>query len=220
MKILLFTFISALFLQSCDAPQRTRFQDVGSINGTSQSNSGKDSTDKSDTSDNTDKSGSGTTTTPDPNEEGFKNCATDLKYFGGSIGYFGICQSTIMKSKFKFKMAETDTSNGTCFIPVHFLSGGNSFKLGRAECVHNQANKEYFMTLTVDRSETINGVMVIKSNSVTSYMSCMNAKQTYYNAYPGCQNNSNCIAAANNYANTICTNFKNYHSNNYKQIQF
>lgn len=165
--------------------------------------------------------------TPDPVEEdpvtstpGFENCALGPQFYGGSrIGSFGICQSTINESSFKLKMASSDQSQGTCFIPLKIVDGGNSYKVGIAECVHNEANKVYPVTLTKDRSDEINGVMVIKAGAATNaYMNCMSAKNDYILSVPNCQYSSSCIDSANQYANYVCGQFVGTYSTFYTQV--
>jgi hypothetical protein len=224
--LLLSTFI---ITQACDQPVRTRVS--GSTTSTSSggtSNSGgvcqggyvTASDGAVVCSDNVDSGGTTTpvddgNTTTDP---GFETCNLNFQYYGTAIGSFGLCQNTQNESAFKLKMEQTDSNIGTCFVPINIQSGGNSFSLGAAECVHNQANKVYSMTLSKTRAENINGVMVIKSNALNSYMQCMSAKTDYMNAYPGCQYDANCTQAATNYANTVCTNFVQNYSSYYKQI--
>ena len=228
-----------IFIFSCDSPVRTRvpitasfdsseITDPGATNGTV--TGGTTTT---------------TTTTDEENQEGFEHCPyLDPQFDGGSMGYFGLCQSDDDDRVFKAVFAETSTQ-GNCFVPIHILDNGNSFKLGRAECVHNQPDTNYYMTLTKEavaptysfpRTEEVNGVMVLRLESVNAYMGCMNAKEDFYVATNGCcfqrtynqstgrynciQPNIQCEAAADNYANNICNSFVQNHSNNYRQVNF
>jgi hypothetical protein len=229
MKALL--VLSTLILtQACDQPVRTRVEGssgtVSTTDSTAQCQGGyvTASDGKVVCSDNIDGASPTTPTTPTndddgvTSESGFETCNLNYQYYGTSIGSFALCQNSQNESSFKLKMEQTDTNTGTCFVPINIQSGGNSFSLGIAECVHNQANKVYSMTLSKTRAESINGVMVIKSNALNSYMQCMSAKTDYLNAYPGCQYDSNCTQAATNYANSVCTNFVQNYSAYYKQV--
>jgi len=205
---------------ACDAPQkvRTTYTTTPSSSGTS-GNGTDNATDGSNGGGTTD-GGTTTPTTPDPTTEaGFENCNINYQFYGGSqIGYFGVCKNSTTETKFKLKMKSTDSTVGTCFVPINIQSNGNSFKLGIAECVHNEADKVYSMTLTKERSETINGIMVLKANALNSYMGCMSAKVDFMKAYPGCEYDYSCMQAAANYANQICTSFVQNYANLYKQI--
>ena len=215
--LLFFVFL----IQACDTPQRTR--DPYSIPVTTSvtptdndaSVTDTDTDDDDDTSDDD----SDVTEPTTPTTTGFEDCNLSFQYFGNAMGYFGLCQNTQIETKFKLKMALTDTSVGTCFVPISVQSNGTSFKLGIAECVHNEANKEYEMTLTKDRSEPITGIMVIKSNALNAYMQCMSAKADFINAYaPSCTYDANCLQAADNYAASVCSQFVSTYKNYYKQV--
>ncbi|MBD64452.1 MAG: hypothetical protein CME62_04555 [Halobacteriovoraceae bacterium] len=226
MKLL--TILLFFSLWACDAPQRTRFQTnpgVGEdlsdsfFNSSGEPGSGISDEEDSDEDDGTDDDDTAATT------PGFENCSLVYQYYGGSqIGHFGLCQSTLNESTFKLKMANTDKTVGTCFVPIHRLANGNSFKLGIAECVHNESGKVYDMILTKDRPEEINGVMVIKydkaptSYPLTSYMNCMNAKNNYILANPNCINSAQCLMDAERHAQYLCTQFKNQYSAFYVQV--
>lgn len=213
--VLLFTVFAA-----CDTPQRTR-DPFGTAttpldNGPSQvfdqddDNGGDPQT--SDDGINEDPS--------DPNSDpGFETCDLNFRFFASNIGYVGICQSEQSENNFKVKMsmAAANPANGTCFVPIHIQANNTSFKLGIAECVKQDANQVYDMTLTKDRPEEINGVMIVKAYAINAYMQCMSAKVDFMNAYPGCQFDPSCVQAAENYANSVCTQFVNTYPNDYKQ---
>lgn len=247
MKLLLVFLILSIFAVSCDAPVRTRDQgpSYDSISGQDLGNGGNPSSWEIDNN-NGSNGGNGTTgpngTGGTGGEAGYENCDISLQYNGGSIGNFGMCQHSSDERRFKVNFAQSSTA-GTCFIPVHIQSGGNSYKLGIAECVHNQANTPYYMTLNKEmmpptfsypRPEQLNGVMVIDANSVNAYMGCMNAKENYFVTTAGCcyqqvpyngrvyclQTNQQCESAATNYANNICSTFVQNHSNKYRQVSF
>lgn len=217
--LLLMTFL----IQSCDSDQRTRFQQISTADTVADPNI-VSATDF-DTED------PFTTPTEEPvttvfdttsvnSEPGFENCNLGYQYFGGSqIGSFGLCQSELNQNTFRVRLAQTDTSVGTCFVPLHINSDGSSFKLGIAECVHNQADTIYPMILTTERSEEINGVMVIKAGApVAQFFDCMNARATYFAAVPNCQFNQQCVSQADQFANNICTSFVGNYNTFYSQV--
>jgi len=236
--------IISIFSISCDAPQRTRYPSSTAYNGGGDNGSFTDDGQGQVE----DTGGQGIETTNTDSEPGFSNCANTPQYAGGSIGYFDLCQHDNDERRYKALFAQGDTS-GTCFVPVH-LQGAQSFKLGKAECVHNAANQNYFMTLskemvpptfTYPRSESINGVMVLKATSLNAYMGCMNSKEDYllsgysqvnpgqpccfqriYHSgrYHCLQANPTCDSAANNAAAVTCNNFKSTHGSNYKLVPF
>lgn len=219
MKSLIFASILIL-TQACDQPTRTRIPttDKNGIDSpvnftTPTSGDGSDNTSGDGITDTN--NGTGGTNTPMP---GFDNCILDYQYFATNIGSFALCQNENQENRFRLKMQNSDIQNGTCFVPVHVQSNGQSFKLGIAECVRNQAGQEYDMILTKERSEAINGVMVVKANAINAYMQCMSAKVDFISAYPGCQYDPACMQAADNYANSVCTQFVQVYSNDYKQV--
>lgn len=221
-------------LSACDAPQKTRFPtnstdyttvqgfDNGSGNSgceTSYEENCGQNTNSTNGSNTNSTNGTTTTATNGSTEPGFESCTNTTPFYGGSIGYFGLCRHSQDERQYKALFNQSDLTVGTCFVPIH-IEGGKSFKLGRAECVHNQANQNYYMTLYKERPEEINGVMVLKASAVNSYMQCMNAKANYIASYPGCQYNAQCLAAADQYAYTVCNSFVQQHSNDYKQVEF
>lgn len=247
MKLLLLMTSLSLFVASCDAPVRTRVptsEDYASIPAQNFDQGGNT------TGTNGTNGTNGTTNTTGNNgqttsEQGYDHCpylTPDL--YGKDIGYLGLCQNSNDERQFKAIFAESD-STGTCFVPVSILSNGNSYKLGIAECVHNQADTNYYMTLRKEmmppnynypRTEAINGVMVISYESVNAYMGCMNSKEQYYATTQGCcynpvynqavgrwtctNPNPYCETAATNFANNICNLFVQNHSNKYIQVNF
>lgn len=228
-KVSLFLILFAL--GACDAPQRTRFPtnpDYSTVQGFSddgtftecdtsyEEDCGQNSGNGSNGS-NTNTSTS--STSGNSTEMGFESCSNTTPFYGGSVGYFGLCKHADDERQFKARFNQSDLSIGTCFVPIHILNG-KSFKLGIAECVHNQANRDYYMTLNKQRPEAINGVMVLKASAVNAYMQCMNAKANYIAGHPGCQYNAQCLAAADQYAYSVCNSFVQQHSNDYKQVEF
>ncbi len=217
--------LSLFFYMACDGPQRTRnpygniasqdsfnFSDNPSNQSPGDNNSDDSSNDDS-SDDNNDNSNNTTT--------GFEDCSLSYKYYERQIGYFGLCQSTKDETRFKLKMANTDTSVGTCFVPIHILSNNTSFNLGIAECVHNEGNKVYEMTLAKNRSEPTNGVMVLKYSTLNNYMACMSAKSHFMNNIiydTQCYYNSQ--GNPNTYANCLCSKFASNYKGSYLQIKF
>lgn len=236
MKLITFILLAPIFFMSCDTPQRTRTPyQIPLTQGTGTSdtdnngngNSGTDNVTNSDTNSGSDNSSNDNSNNNDNNDSsnssttGFEDCNLEYQYFGNSIGYFGLCQNSESETKFKLKMASSDSSLGTCFVPLNIQNNNNSFNVGIAECVHNEANKDYDMTLTKNRSEAINGIMVIKANALNAFMQCMSAKTDFINAYaPTCAYDTNCLIAAENYAASVCNQFVQTYSNYYLQVQF
>lgn len=216
MKIL-FTLSLIMFIQSCDNPTRTRFQTVGAPLSDGEGNSSSVIGDN--------ETGSSGQPTPAPEENntsasepGYEDCQLNYNQFSNSIGYIAICQHDQDERQFKFKLSQSDYNQGTCFVPIHILSNGNSYKLGIAQCVNNQADKVYYMTLRKERAEPINGIMVIKAGSLNAYMQCMNAKADYIRQHPGCEYDRQCMYRADQYAYSVCSQFKNNHYQYYKQL--
>jgi hypothetical protein len=230
----LFFLTTLLLNQACDKPVQTRTAGSATTGQTSSSNvcingyvratdgniiCSDSLTDGS--SDNDDDDGTTTGDNDDDSvtsEPGFETCNLNFQYYKSTIGYFALCQNTQNEASFKLKMERTDTSVGTCFVPISVQSNGSSYKIGIAECVHNQADNVYNMTLTKERAEAINGVMVLKATALNSYMQCMSAKTDYLNAYPGCAYNTNCLNAANQYATDVCNNFVAVYGTQYHQV--
>lgn len=245
MKLLLNLFILSFITLACDQPVKTRVPSATNYqSGTNNFNNtgqGIVQEEESGTDVNT---GSGSNNGSNTEVE-FDHCPyLSPEHNGGALGNFGLCQGANDERRFKTIFSQANT-NGTCFVPIHILSNGNSFKLGRAECVHNKANTNYYMTLykekvapyfTYARPEAVNGVMVIGASSLNSYMGCMNGKEDYYIGTQGCcysrrynsstnryscvSANPQCENAANNYATNICQLFVQNHSSNYRQVNF
>jgi hypothetical protein len=249
MKLLLLTFIMTFIFASCDAPVRTRVPtSIEYTNGLAQpdgkiyDNLGNEIIQNEDDEDGDITANANTNGQEEP---GFEECEYMSPQFnGGSIGNFGLCAHKTDERRYKSIFSQSN-SEGTCFVPVHIQNSGNSFKLGKAECVHNNADTNYYMTLNKElvaptfsypRPETINGVMVIAAKSMNAYMGCMNSKEDYFIGTQGCclqrvynpstnrysctQPNPQCESGANNYANNICSLFVTNHGNNYRQVTF
>ncbi len=200
-------------LMACDSPQRTR-NPYGVPLPAEISTSGNGILDTNPDSNIVDADPNVGTTTPTNITAGFDNCNLAYQYYNSFIGHFGICQSSQVDTQFKIKIAQADAVEGNCFVPTYIMPDGTSYKLGRAECVRNEADKEYDMTLSKERSETINGVMVIKYNALGPYMDCMNAKVNFLTAFPNYPE-----ADANIYAANVCSQFVNTFRNYYIQVK-
>jgi len=222
MKILSVLILSVV-IQSCDSPQRTR-SPFGSEVGEFGTNSGSED---AFTSIDTDNSGGNVPpqTENDTNRdllgEGYDSC--NLNYTQSTtnaIGYFALCQNSMIPTGFKLKMAQSDTNSGTCFVPIHIQSNNTAFNIGIAQCVRNNAEQVYDMNLATTRNELLNGVMIVKASSIDYYMACMSAKVKYINQYcPNNPNNQQCTLLAEQYASTVCNEFAGNHQGQYKQVR-
>ena len=222
-NILLLSFLFVYI--SCDAPLRSRNPyaspiDTSKLGGTPTPTPTPDGTNKAGT-DNANKDSE--TTTETTTTPGFETCQLGPIHNINSGGNFGVCQSTLNEKQFKAKFVNSDSSNGTCFVPLHVNSDGSSYYLGPPECVHHTTNKEYTFLLTKQRSEIINGLMIIKNNALNPYMQCMTAKMQFMSQYNNCQTNNaqtnaQCVQAAESWAYGICNNFATLYSGDYLQL--
>lgn len=209
-------FILALLsLVACDTPQRTRFVEQSSFDGSSLG----DVEDSSDTVDDSETSSNSDTDEEVSSTPGFEDCNLAHQFSAASIGAFGLCQSSLDERKFKTSFEQADLSVGTCFVPM-YMQGSNSYALGRAECVKNQASLNYSMTLYKNIDQEVNAVMVLKASSVNSFMQCMSAKADYMSQFQNCAYNQACVNAATQYAQEVCSSFKTYHASHYRQVAF
>ena len=222
MKTLLFATLFLAF--ACDMPKQTRYPTTSTydsgVSGVDSVFTDGSSGDSS-TGDNTSEDPVSNTT---PSRQGFENCNIGHRYDGGSIGSFGVCQSEQDERVFAINFAQADVSVGTCLVPMHYeydqYQRVVSHNVGRAECVHNQANTTYYPVLYKNQNKAINAVMVLKYSSLNPFMQCLNAKNDYINGHPGCLYSQACVNQAVQYATTVCNAFKSNHSNHYKQVQF
>lgn len=231
--------ISALFLimmVGCDAPTRNRYPTVPEFNSGDVS-FGSGGFTNGGTGDNITEGGSGTGGSGgdsgsggsgDSQQQGYEHCSLATTIYGGTMGYFGLCQHSQDERGFKFKFTmnytcqggnNQSTNCGSCFIPMHLGTSG-SFALGPAQCVHNQAGQEYYGTFQKARNEQINSIMVIHRYSVDSFFQCMGAYDQYLSQCYGGAANPSCVQAASNYANQVCQSFVSTHRNHYKQVNF
>lgn len=238
MKKLLFLVVIYISFIACDAPQRTRLQQVrdNENNLTSGNNTSNDFT-----AGTTGSSSNGSNlSSPSTSGPGFENCDLTNRYHTIDIGHFGLCQNTQDETLFKFK---TSLTSGTvCLIPTYKDSTGSSTYLGRPQCVNTEANKVFQGTLYKDRNgfsgHVLNGVIVMKQNLLTPYFDCMNAyvnwpaqtcpqgPSTSLNCYSwiqqcpyGARTNINCDTQAKSYMAQICNSFKSTFSNSYADIR-
>ena len=203
---------------ACDSPIRSRdpYAPAVDTSNIDTSTSEKEKEKETDKEDNTKSQSEGIES--DVADEGFEDCNLGAVHYEEKIGNFGLCQSTKDEKVIKIKMQNADSSNGTCFVPIHVNSDGSSYHLGPAECVHHEADKEYTATLNKDRSENINGIMVLKANSLNGYMQCMSAKYQYINNYYNCNYNQTCLNSADQWAYQVCLNFTQVYDGYFFQV--
>lgn len=217
MKAKLITLTTLLALSACDVPQRTRYPSSPEIPITSAVDNDNAQNPPSENGDTGEESGNdGSSQNYGP---GFSECNLGHRYNGGTIGNFGICQSELDKRKLKASFAESDISDGTCFVAMH-MQNGKSFQLGIPECVHNQKDSIYNVPLTVTRPEPINAVMVLKYSATGAFQACMSAKTNFMNGYINYTYSSSCRVSPDAYANCVCSTFVNNYGDAYKQVVF
>ena len=237
MKKCLFLILLSTLLVGCDSPQRTRApakfitgNHLDSPNGGWNVTNPPGSTTGSTT-------GSGTTDTT-----GFAGCDLSDKYHTIDIGFFGICQSTVNETLFKFRTSLTSTSVRTCIIPTYKEANGSSTYIGQPQCTYTTSNKEIMGQLVKNRqgfqSYPINGVIVMKEPLTAEYFACMNAYVNWprnvcpngaatnqYCSYwvPRCPNGTQsgalCDAPAREHMAQTCTSFKTRYADAYIDIR-
>ena len=223
--------ILIISVYGCDVPQRNRYINVPSYNGTTGevTTNGETTTTTYTTTPGDTNGQAATTTTETTSEPGYENCQLNYSFYGGSLGYFGVCQQSSNERSFKFKFqnqyacqggSNMSTNCGTCFLPMHMLANGTSFMVGSAQCVHQNAGQTYYGTFSKTRSEAINATIVIHRTSLDAFIQCMNAKSNYLSQCYGGAYNQTCVQSAENYAKQVCTSFTQQHSANYKQVSF
>ncbi len=244
--------LSILFVMSaCDAPQRTRapvnYITGNNLGDNSFSNTGN-GTDSGNTGTN---SGSGPgvasgstsgSSTNGQSSPGFDKCDLSDKYHTIDIGFFGICQSTLDETIFKFRTSITSSTVKTCLIPTYKDGNGASTYIGNPQCTFTTSNQVIQGRLYKDRpgfsNYTLNGVIVMKEPLIPEYISCMHgyvnwpgnacpqgANGSNYCAYwmPRCpygaRSNPGCDTEGRNYMGTICNSFKTKYTNSYLDIR-
>ena len=226
-------FLSILIISatSCDVPQRNRYINSGPgiTNISGDENTGDTPTNTFTSVPSEDDSQTDSTSNQEASEPGYENCNLGYSFYGGTLGYFGICQQSNNERGFKFKFqnqytcqggSNMSTNCGTCIIPMHMLSNGTSYKLGPAQCVHQNAGQTYYGTFSKVGTEAINAAIVIHRYSLDSFTQCMNAKSNYLSQCYGGAYNQQCLQGAESYATQVCTSFTQQHSNYYKQVSF
>ena len=210
MKTLMLSLVTLLLATACDNPQRNRL--ATSLN--TGNNLGTGTTAGSNpwstgTTTGTTTGGTSTNTRP----PGFENCDISAKYYAAGINYMGICQSTTDETSVAINSTVTDTTR-TCLIPTYKDSAGSSTYLGQPQCYIPQAGVvstgNIYKTRTGYTTSPINGVMVMKEQSLTAYFTCMDAYTSYRStACPyGPTTNANCDAYARQLMTQKCNDFK------------
>lgn len=249
MKLTIFLTV-ALLSVACDAPQRTRAP-VNYITGNNLgdnnfSNTGNGSTTSGGNQTTTSGSGSGLNSgnggSTSQTSPGFENCDLSDKYHTIDIGFFGICQSTLDETIFKFRTSITSNTVKNCLIPTYKDSNGASTYIGNPQCTFTTANQVVQGRLYKDRpgfsNYSLNGVIVLKEPLIPEYINCMHGYVNWpgnacpqgpngsaYCAYwiPRCpygsRSNPACDTEGRNYMGTICNNFKSKYSNAYLDIR-
>lgn len=232
-----FLLLSLLALVTgCDSPQRTRTPSTwvsGSSFESPSNQSGLVPVTPGSTSGATSGSTSGSSGDP---------CDLSDRYHTIDIGFFGLCQSTVDETLFKFKTSLTSTTVRTCLIPTYKEANGSSTYIGQPQCTYTTAGQIVSGKLIKNRpgfeQYPLNGVIVMKEPLLPQYLGCMNGyvnwpqnacpsgpTSTSYCAYwtPRCQyggrTNGSCDTEARNYMGQICTSFKNQYSNSYIDIR-
>jgi hypothetical protein len=220
MKSLLLSLSLLILAASCDNPQRNRLNggyitgnELGQPDGsTSGTNTGSTNTNpwQTSTTGTTTSGASGSSTQKPP---GFENCDISAKYFAAVIGYMGICQSTLDETSVAIISTVTD-GNRTCLIPTFKDNTGSSTYLGQPQCFAPQegviTNGKLYKTRATYSHLPINGVMVMKQNSLAAYFTCMDAYVSF--THPSCPNgaktNYQCDQMARSLMAAKCNDFK------------
>jgi len=182
-------------------------------------------------------SNTNTTTTRPP---GFENCDISAKYYVAGLNYMGICQSTLDETSVVVNSTVSDSAR-TCMIPTFKNSAGSSTYLGQPQCFAPiagqvstgqlfKSREGYYSANVLFTSLSLNGVMVMKENSLSAYFTCMdaiinfpaslcpngpNSNPSCSQLYQQCPNGANssqyCSQVANTDRNAKCNNFKADH---------
>jgi hypothetical protein len=184
----------------------------------------------------------GTTTGGTPTTEpGFELCDLSDRFSTVDIGLFGICQSTIDETAFKFRTATANTSVRTCLIPTFKDSLGSSTYIGNPQCAFTAANQVLNGRLYKDRpgfsGYALNGVIVMKEPLLPEYIACMQGYTNWpVNVCPtgpanpycatwiprcpfGARSSAFCDAEAKAYMRNLCERFKSKYANGYVDIR-
>ncbi len=198
-----------IFLQSCEAPTRNRVYQSTSTATTSTTEDDEDTSTTTTTTESTVVSGTG-----------FSSCDLSYNYYNSSIGYFGLCQSSTTDTLFKVKMALSDSTIGTCFIPIYQGSSGDIEKVGTEECVNNVSETVYTVSFTRETSSTITAIMVVKANAMTSFNTAAAAKNKFITLNGGttCSSLAYCSTAATNYSISVWNSFASIYGSYYVKV--
>jgi hypothetical protein len=241
MKNYLMLILLSTFLVGCDSPQRTRAP-AKWITGNSLDDSGNGWTVNNPSTTSGSSGNIGSTSGSNSGNSGYANCDLSDKYHTIDIGFFGLCQSTVNETLFKFRASLTSTSVRTCLIPTYKESNGSSTYIGQPQCTYTTSNKEISGQLVKNRQGfehyPLNGVIVMKEPLTAEYFACMNAFVNWpanvcpngqatnqYCSYwvprcpNGAQTGSLCDAPAREYMSQTCTSFKTRYSNAYIDIR-
>jgi len=215
-------FVPILFLSlltGCDAPQRSRLagSNVAGVNTLglpSTTTSGSFSGVVGTTTGSTTGSTTGTTNAL-TSKPGFQTCTAlnPLKYTlaGGNLD---VCQSVADETQLAVLPTFSDTDpTKTCLIPTYKDTAGSSTYLGQPQCFSAKINSGVIGALVKNRTGftqfPINGVIIMKSASLTAYFTCMDAYATFIaQNCPAPYTNANCTAAAQTNMANLCNQFK------------
>jgi hypothetical protein len=169
---------------------------------------------------------SGTGPTTNTNPQGFENCNLDVnQYYASGINYIGVCQSSLDETLVAIKNSQSDSSR-TCLIPTFKENSGSSTYIGQPQCFIPEANKvitgKLYKTRPGFTNSPLNGLMVMKEQSMTAYFGCMDAYVTFVHSLcpqgpktpPYYYQNQlvNCDLMARNMMAEKCNAFKAMHS--------
>ena len=213
MKSLIFSLSLLVLASSCDSPQRNRMSTtLATGNGFSAPNGSN--TNPWSTGTTTGGTTTGGTTGSSPTKPaGFENCDISPKYYAASIGYTGVCQSTLDETSVAINSTVSDT-NRTCLIPTYKDNSGSSTYLGQPQCFLPQQNVvtmgNVYKTRQGFTQLAINGLMIMKEASLTAYFTCMDAYVTFKTGQCpyGAQTNAWCADQARQYMTVKCNDFK------------
>jgi len=223
MKAKLITLTVLFILSACDVPQRTRYPSSSDIPiNTVTDEAGEESPFNPGEETGTDQ-GSG-----DGAQDygvGFEECNLGHRYNGGTIGNFGICQSSQSSRLFKISFQQPSLYEGTCVVPMSY-NDGKSYQLGMPECVKNAADTVYTVPLTTyNYGVKVTAAMVIRYGQqgevVNHFQSCMSAKQNYLRGNINWTYGTSCTNnGPDAYAQCVCNAFVDNYSDSYKQVIF
>lgn len=236
MKMLILFMAMSMLLAACDQPARTR-NGIYNTSGANNLDSGNGSNTTGGTSGGTEPWNGGSTTGSTSGGgalgTGFENCnitPTGSSPYAASIGYTAVCQSTVDETTVKVRSTIGDTSARNCLVPTYKDTAGSSTYIGQPQCYYPQENVTTQGKLYKNRTGVfggsgvpysqlpLNGLMIMKENSLNSFFNCMNAIPNfrdqrcpygastapyYLNGQP-----INCTQLAQSYMTQLCNDFK------------